>query len=31
MIDVLLIIKRFRDDTNYNLRIEGPGHQLIKK
>ena len=31
MIDVILIIKRCRDDTNCNLRIEVPGHQLIKK
>ena len=25
------ITKRYRDDTNYDMRIEGPGHRLIKK
>ena len=31
MIKVGSIIKRHWDDTNYNIRIEGPGHRLMKK
>ena len=31
MIKVGSIIKRYRYDTNYDIKIEGPGHQLMKK
>ena len=31
MIKVGLIIKRYRDDTNCDVRIEGPGDRLMKK
>ena len=30
IIEVRLITKRCQDDTNHNIRIEGPGHRLMK-
>ena len=31
MIKVGSMIKKYRDDTNYDIRTEGPGHRLMKK